>query len=114
MRNTVPPSTVVLNEPAVGSLKPSLSTGKPLVDHTTQDDEPGRLEMTLCAIWSTSTLARPSALCPVTTRRILRLIAASFPIGEWRVLFNLGALQECREDLRHAGLCGAPFLAVPF
>src|SRR3569833_118119 len=81
MRNTVPLSTVVLNEALVGSAKPSLSTGKPLVDHTTQDDAPGLFEMTLVAISSTSTLARPLSLWPVTTRRIFKLIRTFLPLG---------------------------------
>src|SRR5512141_2493875 len=107
MRNTVPPSTVVLKSADVGSLNPSLSTGKPLVDPTTQDAAPGRLEMTFPAISSISTLARPSALCPVTTRRICRLMAVPS-------LFDASALEERSKDLRHARLGVAPFLAVPF
>src|ERR1019366_8047890 len=113
MRNTLPLSTVVLNEPVVGSAKPSLSTGKPLVDQTTQDDAPGRLEITLLAISSILTMACPLPSCPVTTRRICRLIAASFRFDP-RGLFDAGALEKCREDLRQAGFGVAPFLAVPF
>src|SRR5689334_3368548 len=113
MRNTVPPSTVVLNEPDVGSLKPSLSTGKPFVDQTTQDDAPGRLEITFFAISSTSTLARPSLVCPVTTRRICRLIMSILP-GHWFGLFAFRFFQKGRKDRGDARLGRAPFLAIPF
>src|SRR5581483_1327583 len=116
MRNTVPLSTVVLNDALVGSAKPSLSTGKPLVDHTTQDEAPGRFEMTLVAISSISTMARPFGVWPVTTRRICRLMSVPSlmrPAGSSRAR-AFGAGEKFGEDRRDPRLCGAPFVTVPF
>src|SRR5215471_953725 len=96
-RKTVPPSTVVLNGAFVGSSKPSLLTGKPFVAHITDDDAPARFEITLSTFSSSSTLARPSALCPVTTRRILKVIPFSFQPRP--VYFCLP--QKQGKDLRH-------------
>src|SRR5215831_1858156 len=84
MRKTVPLSIVVPIEAALGSASPSLLTGNPRVDHTTHEDAPGRVLMTFLAISSILTTARPLVSCPVTTRRICRLIECPFSLGGGR------------------------------
>src|SRR5215469_9360224 len=74
MRKTVPLSSVVpvLRSPASSS--PLLSTGKPWLVHTTQEVAPGRDDTGFFAISSILMIARPDLSCPVTTRRICKLI----------------------------------------
>src|SRR6478735_7463576 len=91
---TATPSTVVLNEPEVGSEKPSLLTGKPLVAQITDEEAPGRFDITFFTFSSISTLARPSGLCPVTTRRICKVINASFQFGLIYFCFPLRTMQR--------------------
>src|SRR5215471_4297023 len=108
-RKTVPPSTVVLNGAFVGSSKPSLLTGNPFVAHITDDDAPARFEITLSTFSSISTLARPSALCPVTTRRILKVIPFSFQARPCLFLPSAKTRQRSPscETLHHAIPCGS-------
>src|SRR5262249_61126826 len=96
MRDTVPFSIVVPIGLADGSTSASLSIGNLSVDQITQDEAPGLLEISFFAVSSIFTTARPAASCPVTTRRICRLIGRPF-LGSWDVVRNLNrrTVQRC-------------------
>src|SRR5215468_668332 len=85
MRKTVPLSSVVPVLRSPSSSSPLLSTGKPWLVHTTQEVAPGRDDTGFFAISSILMIARPDLSCPVTTRRICKLIPLLFvgkPVGK--------------------------------
>jgi hypothetical protein len=72
----VPFSSVVPTLRAEVSAPLSLSTGKPSLVQITAAWAPGRVAATFFAVSSIATIARPFLSCPVTTRRMLRLIGS--------------------------------------
>src|SRR6476469_381642 len=85
-----------------GSSSPLLSIGQLSVDHTTQDEAPGRLEMTVFAISSLFNRAQTVESCPVTTRRICRLIACPLWLSLGAFFTRDGSRAGIRPEARKA------------